>query len=76
MKKVTAYQTPQGHLEREADRAFAWRLSYLSKPKDTSFGNNSKEILDFTEALWVINHRDQIIQLFAEYEQEIKGGGL
>ncbi len=72
MKKVTAYRTPHGHLEQDADRAYAWKLCYLSKPNDTTFGN-SKEILEFSEALWVIHHKDQIMQLFAEYEQELTG---
>lgn len=71
MKKVTAYVCPQGHLERDPIRAFAWKLSAMSNNHSASSFGNTKEVIDFSEALWIIENRDKVSSLFAELEQEI-----
>ncbi len=71
MKKVTAYVCPKGNLERDPIRAFAWKLSEMSNNHSTSSIGNTKEVIDFSEALWIIENRDKVSALFAELEQEI-----
>ena len=70
MKKVTAYRCPNGVLETDPLRAFAWKLSHLSKHQ-REFSNPSEKI-DFNSALWLLENKDVVKNLIAEYESETK----
>ena len=70
MEKVTAYRCPNGALETDPLRAFAWKLSHLSK-KSREFSSPSEKI-DFSAALWLFENKDVVKALIDEYEKELK----
>ena len=70
MEKVTAYRCPGGTLETDPLRAFAWKLNHLSK-QSREFGGPAEKI-DFSSALWLLENKDAVKNLIAEYESETK----
>ena len=72
MKKVTAYVCPKGNLERDPTRAFAWKLHAISVPKRSDPITSPKEVLDFSQALWIVENRNEVLKLLEEYEAELK----
>ena len=70
MEKVTAYKAPGGILETDPLRAFAWKLHHMSKQPREFTGPASK--IEFAEALWLLENKDAVKKLIAEYEQELQ----
>ena len=70
MEKVTAYRCPNGALETDPLRAFAWKLNHLSK-QSREFGSPSEKI-DFSSSLWLLENKDAVKDLIADYEKELK----
>lgn len=71
MEKVTAYRCPNGALETDPLRAFAWKLNHLSKKQSQEFSSSSEKI-DFSSALWLLENKDAVKELIADYEKELK----
>jgi hypothetical protein len=69
MEKVTAYKAPGGILETNPLRAFAWKLHHISK-QHSEFGSPGHKI-EFSEALWLLENKEAVKALIADYEKEL-----
>ncbi len=65
MKKVIAYKSDNHVLETDPIRAAAWDLNHKSK-------NGGNEI-SFSAALWLLNNKDTISEIFENLKKEIDG---
>jgi hypothetical protein len=69
LTKIEAYRCPNGGLETDLVRAFAWKLSDLSS-KSSSIGSSIK--LNFSESLWVLENRETIKKVIEALEKELE----
>ena len=68
LSKVEAYKCPNGALETDPVRAFAWKLSSLSSTSSTTGTSNR---LDFSESLWVLENRATGKKVIESLEKEL-----
>lgn len=68
LSKVEAYKCPNGALETDPLRAFAWKLSSLSSTSSTTGTSNR---LDFSESLWVLENRATVKKVIEALEKEL-----
>lgn len=68
LSKVEAYKCPNGALETDPVRAFAWKLSSLSSTSSTTGTSNR---LDFSESLWVLENRATVKKVIEALEKEL-----
>lgn len=68
LSKVEAYRCPNGALETDPVRAFAWKLSSLSSTSSTTGTHNR---LDFSESLWVLENRATVKKVIEALEKEL-----
>lgn len=68
LSKVEAYKCPNGALETDPVRAFAWKLSSLSSTSSTTGTSNR---LDFSESLWVLENRATVKKVIESLEKEL-----
>lgn len=68
LSKVEAYKCPNGQLEMDPVRAFAWKLSYRST-ETSPMGSSTR--LGFSECLWILNNRDLVKQVIESLEKEL-----
>ena len=68
LSKVEAYRCPNGALETDPVRAFAWKLSSLSSTSSTTGTSNR---LDFSESLWVLENRATVKKVIEALEKEL-----
>ena len=61
LNKVEAYRCPNGALETDPLRAFAWKLSSLSPDAR----------IDFSVALWIMGNKDIVKKVIEAFEKEI-----
>lgn len=69
LSKVEAYKCPNGTLETDPVRAFAWKLSSMSSTA-TSTGSANK--IDFSASLWVMENRDDVKKVIEALEKELE----
>jgi hypothetical protein len=69
LTKIDAYKCPNGHLETDPLRAFAWKLSHLST-ENSPMGSSTK--LDFSECLWIMKNRALVKQVIEALEKELE----
>lgn len=69
LNKVEAYKCPNGALETDPVRAFAWKLSSLSATSSTTGTHNR---LDFSECLWILENRDAVKKVIEALERELE----
>jgi hypothetical protein len=68
LTKIEAYRCPNGVLEADPVRAFAWKLSSLSMYA-SSAGTSLN--LDFSQALWIIENRETVKKVIEAFENEL-----
>lgn len=69
LTKIEAYRCPNGALETDPVRAFAWKLSDLSS-KSSSGGTYTK--LEFSQSLWVLENKEMVKKVIEALEKELK----
>ena len=69
LTKIEAYRCPNGVLEKDPVRAFAWKLSDLSS-KSSSNGTYTK--LEFSQSLWVLENKDIVKKVIEALEKELE----
>lgn len=69
LTKIEAYRCPNGALETDPVRAFAWKLSDLSS-KSSSGGTYTK--LEFSQSLWVLENKEMVKRVIESLEKELK----
>jgi hypothetical protein len=62
LTKVKAYKCPNGVLETDPLRAFAWKLSSLSP----------QEKVTFTAAIWILENRAVVKEVIDALESEME----
>jgi hypothetical protein len=69
LTKIEAYRCPNGHLETDPVRAFAWKLSHLST-LSSPMGSSTK--LEFTECLWILENKETVKKVIEALEKELE----
>ena len=69
LTKIEAYKCPNGVLETDATRAFAWKLSDLSS-KSSSIGTHTK--LEFSQSLWIMENKETVKKVIEAFEKELE----
>jgi len=69
LTKIEAYRCPNGAMETDPVRAFAWSLSHLSK-ETSPMGTSTK--LEFSECLWILENRTLVKQVIEALEKELE----
>ena len=67
MKKIEAYQSVDGTYESTPERAIGWDIKRYSKKND-----RTGHVIDFTQALWIIENRDFLRTMFDDLEAELR----